>query len=115
VKLEVIWPENAGAEKVGTLRVLARQSLGRAATVDVRIPLPPGVALAAPVGTGQTRVRQLQGVLAVSLSVDEGQSVLELPLRFGLAGHLVVPEASAHIARASYAAATAPASSVDVR
>jgi hypothetical protein len=115
VTLEVTWPENAHAEKVAMLRILVRQSLGHDATVDMRIPMPPGVALAAPVGTGPTKVRQLQGVLAVSLPVDTGQAAIELPLRFGLAGHLVVPEASARIARASYAAARAPASAVDVR
>ena len=118
VKVEIVWPADARAGKVGTLRLLLRQSLGRDATVDVRVPLPPGVTLAAPVGeegmvTGT--VRQIQGVLALRWPVDQAETVVELPVRFGLAGHLQTPEASARISRESYAPAWAPASAIEVR
>jgi hypothetical protein len=118
VRLEVVWPADVRPGKVGTLRVLLRQSLGRPATVDVRIPLPPGVTLAAPVGEpGKAGgvVRQIQGVLAVRWPVDQNEAVVELPLRFSLAGHLATPEASARIAKETYARAVAPASAIDVR
>ncbi len=120
VRVEVVWPAEARAGKVGTLRLLLRQSQARTPTalVDVRIPLPPGVSLAASVGHGTTSsgtARQAQGVLAVRWPVEETQTVVELPVRFGLAGRMQVPEASARIAKESSAPAWAPASLLDVR
>jgi hypothetical protein len=79
--------------------------------IDVQIPLPPGVTLAATTrGTSQ-----VQGVLAIREVVDSNGAVLEVPLRFGLAGKVTVPEATARVSRSSSGVATAPARALTVR
>jgi hypothetical protein len=88
-----------------------RQAHELATHVDARIPLPPGVTLAAPTNG----VVQLQGVLAIRQLVPNSGSVLEAPVRFGLAGKVTVPEATAHLTRRASAPATAPARTLVVR
>ena len=88
-----------------------RASVEGIASFDTRIPLPPGVTLGAPT----KGAAQVQGVLAVRQSVDPTGAVIEVPVRFGLAGKMTAPEATARIARASSAPATAPARALVVR
>lgn len=111
VGLEIKWPKDAVAGATGMLEVHLRHSLEGSVEVDARVPLPPGVTLGAPT-KGAT---QLQGVLVVREPVDRGGSVMEIPVRFGLAGKVTVPEATARIARSSSAAATAPARPLAIR
>lgn len=113
IRLAVAWPENAGAGFTGVVRVDVRHSLGRAGLLDIRIPLPPAVALAAPVNG----VQQIQGVLAVRRSVDGSElpTVIEIPVRFGLGGAFTVPEARATVAREDIQRAVAPARPLVVR
>jgi hypothetical protein len=105
--VEATWPADPQAGKTGTLRVLVRHSLSRAATVDLRIPLPPGVSLAEP----EHDVRQVQGVLTVRRAVDasERPTALEIPVRFGLGGRVTAPEVVARIAFEEGPRAVAPA------
>ena len=112
VGLEVVWPASASSGTTGTLRVLLRHGLTRGGVpIDVQIPLPPGVTLAATTrGTSQ-----VQGVLAIREVVDSNGAVLEVPLRFGLAGKVTVPEATARVSRSSSGVATAPARALTVR
>jgi hypothetical protein len=93
---EITWPE-ARAGKTGLLRIVLRAD--RAEPVDVRVPLPPGVTLAEAV----PGVRSVQGVLAVRHAVDGSgvRTVIEVPVRFGLAGKVTVPEAIARYAAGS--------------
>ncbi len=136
VSVEIVWPAEAKAGSTGTLRVMLRQDLveqtraeetvqdpkgikSSVATmrttdiseVDVRIPLPPGVTLAAPT----PGVMQLQGVLAIREAVSHSGSTVEVPIRFGLAGKVTVPEAIARMTRRPIAPATAPSRSLVVR
>jgi hypothetical protein len=87
---EITWPASARAGRTGLLRVAVRNDAGHATTVDVRLPLPPGVTLAEPI----PNVRQVQGVLAIRRTLDGGRlpNVVEVPIRFLLAGSVTVPE-----------------------
>jgi hypothetical protein len=106
LKLVVAWPSDARADTVGTLRVTVGSTERRPLIVDVRVALPPGVTLAAKVDG----VRQVQGVIRIRRNVEGGgESVVEIPVRFGLAGRVTLPEAYATVARAEYETAVAPA------
>ncbi len=107
IHLDVSWPNDARAGMTGVLRVNLRQSLGRSPTIDVRIPLPPAVTLAAPV----SGVQQIQGVLRIRRRVDSSSlaTPMEIPLRFGLTGYVTVPEARAEVAFEDVPRAVAPA------
>ena len=111
VGLEVVWPADAGAGGSGTLRLMLRHVLEGSIEIDTKVPLPPGVTLGAPV----TGVAQVQGVLTVRQSVHRSGSVIEIPMRFGLAGKVTVPEATARITRSSSGVATAPARHLTIR
>ncbi len=106
IRLAVTWPEDARAGFTGVVRVDVRHSLGRAAVLDVRLPLPPSVSLAAPVAG----VQQIQGVLARRRSVDQSAlpTVIEIPVRFGLGLSATVPEAHATVALEDVPRAVAP-------
>ena len=111
VGLDVVWPTDSVAGLTGTLRLTVRHSLDSAVVIDTRVPLPPGVTLGAPTNGAA----QVQGVLVVRQATDRNGTVIEIPLRFGLAGKMTVPEATARIARSSSAPATAPARALLVR
>ena len=111
VALDVVWPADAASGTTGTLRIMVRHSLDGTLDIDTRVPLPPGVTL----GAATKGAAQVQGVLAVRQGVDHSGAVIELPIRFGLAGKMTVPEATARVARSSSAAATAPARALVVR
>ena len=107
LSLDVAWPMNAKAGRTGVVSVSVRHSRGKKTTADVRVPLPPGVALAAPVRD----VRQVQGAILVRRGLaPSGLPVsIELPVRFSLAGRVIVPEASAAVAHEDAPRALAPA------
>ena len=111
VGLEVVWPADAAAGGSGTLRLTVRHVLEGSIEIDTKVPLPPGVSL----GAATKGVTQVQGVLTVRQSIQRSGSVIEIPLRFGLAGRVTVPEATARITRSSSAPATAPARHLLVR
>ena len=111
VGLEVVWPADAVAGGTGTLRLMLRHVLDGSIEIDTKVPLPPGVTLGAPTAG----VAQVQGVLTVRQSIHRSGTVIELPVRFGLAGKVMVPEATARITRSSSAPATAPARHLTVR
>jgi hypothetical protein len=110
--VEATWPAEPHAGKTGTLRFLVRHSLSRAITVDLRIPLPPGVSLAEPVHD----VRQVQGALTVRRGVDasERPTAIEIPVRFGLGGRVTAPEVVARVAFEEGSRAVAPARSLTI-
>jgi hypothetical protein len=107
VHLEVTWPTRPRAGATGTLTIGVRHDTGRPNVIDVRIPLPPGVALAAPA----EGVRQIQGVLSARVTADASTqaTTLQVPLRFTLAGRVTVPEAKAALAHEQAADAIAAA------
>jgi hypothetical protein len=115
VEIEAVWPSEARTGKTSVVRLMLRHALTRSVTIDARIPLPPGMSLAAPIAKGTAAVVQLQGVLAVRWPVDTNDTVIEVPIRFGLGGRFTVPEATARIARDTYASAIAPARAFEVR
>jgi len=120
VNLEVVWPAEARAGHVDTVRVMLRHSMSQAQLIDVRIPLPPGVSLAEAIGgknkgTDGAIVSEIQGVLAIRWNVDNSVSVIDVPMRFALAGTYTVPEANAHVAKEALAETHAPARVLTVR
>ncbi len=112
VRMEITWPARARAGKTGVLGVSLRHTLDRPAVIDARIPLPPGVSLAEPVNG----VHQIQGTLVVRAELDSSrlQTLLEIPVRFALAGTLTAPEARARVAFEDLARAVAPARPVRI-
>jgi hypothetical protein len=107
VQLDVTWPTDARAGKISRVRVVLRHSVGRPTTVDARIPLPPGARMAESV----EGIRQVQGALFVRWDANDSSlpHVLEVPLRFALAGQVTVPEAHARLAYEEAARSVAPA------
>ena len=105
--LDVTWPSGLRAGTKGTVSVTVRHTRGRATTVDVRVPLPPGASLAEPV----TGVRQLQGALAIRRSLDaSGLPVqIDVPVHFELAERVTVPEARVGVAYEEVPRALSPA------
>lgn len=105
--LDVAWPVEARAGRTGVLSVSLRHTRGKRITADLSLPLPPGVTLAEPVKD----VRQVQGALLVRRQLDATDLPIsiELPVRFGLAGRVTVPEARAVIAHEEAPRALAPA------
>ena len=73
----------------------------------VRIPLPPGATLAEKV----ENTWQVQGAVYVRTQLDNDTlpRVIEVPLRFALAGTITMPEATARITDDEIAPARAPA------
>ena len=111
--LDVSWPGDARAGAKGLGSVTVRHTRGRATPVDVRLPLPPGASLAEPV----SGVRQVQGTLAIRRSLDASglATQIDVPVRFGLAGRVTVPEARAWVAYEEVPRAVAPARPLVVR
>ena len=111
VLFDVIWPADVRAGATGLLRMTLRHGRDESLDVDVRAPLPPGVTLAAKTAG----VTQLQGALLVRRTVGNTGAVVEIPVRFALAGRTTAPEAMARLTRAPAAPAFAPARSLVVR
>ncbi len=90
VTLTVKWPA-AKRGDVANLRVSVAETSHVWSSVEVKVPLPPGVVLADSV----SGVRQVQGALYLRTTPkDLGDTVL-VPLRFTLSGQVTVPEATA--------------------
>jgi hypothetical protein len=87
--------------------VTVRHETGRQVPVLVRIPLPPGAALAEKVPD----TWQVQGAIyfRTQLESDALPRTLEVPLRFALAGRVTMPEATARITDDDIVPARAPA------
>ena len=95
LRVDVTWPSDARAGHGGVVVVTARHTRGRPTDLDLRLPLPPGVGLAAPVDG----VRQVLGTLAITRTLDASglPAQIDLPVRFGLAGAVTVPEGRATV------------------
>ncbi len=105
--LDLAMPKPASKEGVSSLQVNLCHDLARATTIMVRIPLPPGAALAEKVAD----MWQVQGAIYVRTSIasDSLPRVIPVPLRFALAGVFTLPEATARITDDEVPAARAPA------
>jgi len=110
LRLSVTWPE-AKLGRTAALEIEVRHLGGGERGVDVRVPLPPGVSLAAPIAG----VRQVQGSLMVRLDVDEVAVPLTIPVRFGLRGKVTVPEANARLRWGHAPRAVAPARKLTIQ
>jgi hypothetical protein len=88
VTVSVDWPNDAKAGTTDIVHVTYRVNLGRDVTVWTRLPLPPGVELAAPVPNVVLR----QGVLHIRAAVS-GTTTVPLPIRFTLPGRTLIREA----------------------
>jgi hypothetical protein len=107
ILLDLDWPDAPYVGGGQKLRVSLRHHLGRETTVDIRIPLPPGVSLSAPLED----VRQVQGVITMRKPVDASAlpTLFEIPIRFTMSGKMTAPVAHARLAWEESADATAPA------
>ncbi len=112
LRVEVTWPADARAGKLGTVHLAIRNSTGAEEELLTRIPLPPGVGLAEP----EKGVKQLQGSLVVRRRVSSyGDVVVDVPLRFTLAGRLRVPEGRVYAPLSPIPRGIAPARPLVVR
>lgn len=95
IQLELEWPTTAVAGQVAMLRGSVRTTLAASTDVELRLVLPPGATLA----EGRGGLVQSQGVLVARLTHAPGAAptLLEVPLRFTLAGTITAPEAEARI------------------
>jgi len=110
--LQITWPDDARVGGSGMLRVRLRHEGASKLEADTRVPLPPGVTLA----SATPGIAQLQGTLLIRRTVESGnETLVEVPVRFGLAGTLTVPEATAHVAYSDVAPSTAPSRRLVVR
>jgi len=100
----VRWPEARAGSAAPVRLVIARDGRGKR-LVDVRVHLPPGAHLAAPVRD----VRELQGQLLWRIAVGDVESFVEVPIRFDLAGTVTIPEATASLTAGGSDPARAPA------
>ncbi|MBI5534913.1 MAG: hypothetical protein HY898_19455 [Deltaproteobacteria bacterium] len=107
IRMDIDWPDSPYVGGGQKMRVTLRHNMSRETTLDVRIPLPPGVTLAAPVED----VRQVQGVLTMRKSVDSSAlpTLIEIPVRFTMSGRMTVPVGHARLAFEESGDATAPA------
>jgi hypothetical protein len=93
--VQIDGPSAPRSRGTAVLHLGLRHDLGRRATVMVRLPLPPGAALAEPVDG----LRQVQGALYLrtTLDADPLPRVFSIPLRFALSGAVLLPEVTARI------------------
>jgi hypothetical protein len=105
--IELAMPKAPARDRLASLQVTLRHELGRPVPLMLRIPLPPGAALAEPVA----ETWQVQGAIYVrsKLDSDDLPRVIEVPLRFALAGRVTMPEATARVTDDDVAPARAPA------
>lgn len=113
LQLTLEWPTTPRAGQVALLRGAVRTTLATSASIEVRIDLPPGATLA----EGRAGLVQSQGVLVATLAHAPGAAptLLEVPLRFTLAGTITAPEAEARILGMEGTRTLARATRIDVR
>ena len=107
VHLDLAMPKAPSKEGLADLQVNLRHDLDRSVSIMVRIPLPPGAALAEKVDN----MWQVQGAIFVRTSLDSDSlpRVIPIPLRFALAGTVTMPEATARVTDDDVPLARAPA------
>lgn len=110
MSVSVDWPNDAKTGMTGVVHVTIKNGLGRSATLFTRVPLPPGVELAATVKDVSVR----QGVLHIRTTTSSTETVA-LPLRFTLPGLTTVPEAETRATSEELGRAVAPARALIVR
>jgi hypothetical protein len=105
--VDLSMPKPPVRDGLAALQVTIRHEIGRRVPVRVRIPLPPGAALA----ERMADTRQVQGAIYVRTELDGDTlpRVIEVPLRFALAGRVTMPEATARVTDDDIAPARAPA------
>lgn len=113
IQLELEWPTTAVAGQVVRLRGSVRTTLATTADVELRMVLPPGATLA----EGRPGLVQSQGILVARLPHNPGAAptLVEVPLRFTLAGTITAPEAEARILGMEGTRTLARATRIDVR
>lgn len=110
VSVSVDWPNDARAGTTNVVHVTYKSALGHTAALWTRMPLPPGVELAAPVKD----VRLRQGVVHIRTSASSSETVA-LPIRFTLPGKTIVPEAETRTTSEEQPRALTPSRSLVVK
>ncbi|MCC7381934.1 MAG: hypothetical protein IT384_08900 [Deltaproteobacteria bacterium] len=112
---EVTWPVGAKVGVKQVVRLSLRHDLPEQALLEVRIRLPPGAELAERVNG--LDVVQRAGVITIRQAITAGriETVLELPLRFRLAGQLTAPEVEVQVVGEAITPAFARAQVVEVK
>jgi hypothetical protein len=105
--VDLTLPTAPAARSSADMHVTLVCDVGRRVPVVVRIPLPPGAMLA----EKSEGLSQVQGAiyLRTSLESDSLPRVLSIPLRFGMAGTVTMPEVTARITDDELPVARAPA------
>jgi hypothetical protein len=112
ITVQTTWPTDAAVGKNLNLHVELGESTGSRGRVRVRarIPLPPGVTLAAAV----SGVKQIGGALVVQVDLSSKLGI-DVPVRFGLAGTMSTREPTAFAPILGSPRAVAPAETLVVR
>lgn len=110
VAVSADWPNDAKAGSTGVVHINYKLALGRNVGVWTRLPLPPGVELAASVKD----VVQRQGVVHIRTTVNGAQTI-SLPVRFTLPGRVLVPEAETRTTSEEQPRTLTPARTLVVR
>ncbi len=113
LRVDATWPEAPRAGKNAVLHLALRHGFARALTVDVRVPLPPGVTLAEP--TDGVRVALGQLIVRRKVFASMVATPVEIPIRFAFAGVFTVPEATARVAFEQQPRTVVPARPLSVR
>ena len=104
IRVAADWPNDARAGTTGIVHLTFTNSVGHDVVVWTRVPLPPGVTLAAPVPDVVLR----QGVAHVRTTVGTTTTVA-LPVRFTLPGRVLVREAETNTTSEEQPRALTPA------
>jgi hypothetical protein len=92
--LDVVWPKNPSTARTDLLTVTLRKAAPFVSSADIRVPLPAGASLA----RAQPGALELGGMLYLSPDMrGEDEKVIQVPIRFGLRGQLMAPEATARV------------------
>ncbi len=112
LRLDVTWPDDARAGHISDVHVVMSNVALQSVRAVARIPLPPGASMIGPLAN----VTQVHGALLVTRDVsDMHQGVLDIPLRFSLAGRTMVREARIVSPHAPLPRGVAPARAITVR
>jgi len=112
LRLDVAWPDDARAGHISQLHVVMSNFANESVRAVARIPLPPGASMVAPM----SNVTQVHGALLVTQDVSLARTgVVDVPIRFSLAGRTTVREARIVSPHATLPRGVAPAHAITVR
>jgi hypothetical protein len=112
LRLDVTWPDDARAGHISSIHVTMSNVATQSVRAVARIPLPPGASMVGPM----TNVKQVHGALLITGLVSLGNAgVIDVPLRFSLAGRATIREARILAPNAPLPRGVSPAQAIVIR